>query len=213
MKIKYLDFRQLDRKWLILDKWKDIKKLSKVFKYDFEDAPLLIYSFIDHNNGITIKIVGNVYREIDKSLSINNELIDKDFTTHDDYISNFKIVFLEKDISSKILNLNKIEDSIELKYYNKDSYNITRDDKRFDEFRNECFPDDLELFLETNKKGELLWGRIKIYSKEKDILVCELLEDSKNNKDYKKESFVMVKVVTNKKSIDLVIDALANVNK
>ncbi len=203
-------FRNLDKKWIAIEKEKYIKKINKVLNLDLEEAVILAYIYIDHERGLCARLVGNIYHE-DKSLYIEDKFITKDVVIYNDILKKIKFSLVNDSTIKKIINLDVIEKEIADKYYSNLPILEVRGLKIIDEFRHELYPDDLELYFEFNKNSELIWGRALVYSKEKNILACRLLNDSKINKEYKKGTYVFVKVIKKKKDIDIVIDTIANI--
>ena len=62
MNLNEVNFRELDRKWIIFDKSKDIKSIYKKLKIKKDINPVLAYVYISHDDGIQIKILGNVIK-------------------------------------------------------------------------------------------------------------------------------------------------------
>ena len=212
MRIVDDSFRNIDQKWIAIEKSKDINKLNKQFKLELDDNLILAYLYIDHNNGLAARLIGNIYNE-DNTLSIDDKFLTEDIIIYSDILKKIKFDIVEDNTKNAILNTDVIENDVKIKYYNKPSIIESRSLNDIDEFRHDFFPDDLELYFERNKKSELIWGRIEVYSKEKGILACKLLNDSKIDENYKKDAYVFVKIIKDKNDIDVVIDALANIKK
>lgn len=212
MKILNENFRDIDRKWIAVERWKDLNRISKAIKEELDDAVILAYIFIDHEKGICAKVIGNVEFE-NKELTVDSKFIDKDYIIYSDTLKKIKFEIVDDKTIKAIKGLNLIKEGIYDTYYNKPSIIKARKLEDLDQFRDEFSPDDLELYFEKGKESELIWGRVEVYSKEKNILACSLLNDSKIDKDYKKNSYVFVKIIKDKKDTDIVIDALANIKK
>ncbi len=210
MKLLDENFRNIDRKWIAIEKYKDIKKINKALKLELDDALTLAYVYIDSEKGISFRILGNIFHE-DDSLHVSDNYLTNDYVLNGDLIKKISFQLVNDETKKVIDNLDIIEKDIDSKYYNKASILEARGLAILDQFRHELFPDDLELYFESNKKSELIWGRTQVYSSDKNILACKLLSDSNINKDYKKDAFVFVKIVKDKKDIDIVIDKLADV--
>lgn len=210
MQLLDISFRDLNQKWIVIERWKDIKRLMKNLDIDLEDAIVLAYLYIDHEKGICARVLGNISFE-NHQLLLNDSFLEKDYIIEHDLLKKIKFEIVDDETKSKIKNIDVIESNILEKYYNKPSILESRELTDIDEFRHEFFPDDLELYFEKNKKSELIWGRIEVFSKEKEILACKLLNDSNIDEQYKKDVYVFVKIVRNKKDIDVVIDTIANI--
>jgi hypothetical protein len=208
MKLNETSFRELDRKWIIFDRPRDIKAIYKTLKIKKEINPVLGYVYISHEDGIQIKIVGNVIKE-NNFYQIEEEFIDKNSDIP--YSKDLKYFFtiLDSKVVHKIHFTNEIEEKCS-HFYQKVSILESRKIESIDALRHESYIDDVELILKKDKKQEYLWARIEDCSKDKGMFVCSLLDSSKLKKNYKEDSLVIAKVVKNKKNITLEIDGMVN---
>lgn len=76
-----------------------------------------------------------------------------------------------------------------------------------DPFRNEQFPDDIQVLLvnKGDSPDELLWVRIEgIMDVKPDVLICKLLSASYYNEEYVEEGMVGVKYFKEDENIKIV---------
>lgn len=155
MKIINSNFRDYDRKY-VLCKDKDIIKNLDIKL----SVPFIGYLYIDHINGISLRLVG------DK----NNKLIEGI-----PYIFRYDDI---KDIDFEIVN-NNIEEFDKLmdNYYKDKEIIDVREIEEIDKFRLNSNPDIIEIEIEDKSKREKLWGRVIGYKQDSGI-VCLLINDS-----------------------------------
>lgn len=203
MRLFDFDFRELDRKWISVSKWKDIKRIGKKYRLELEDALVLIYLYIDHEKGICGYLLGNLFLDPDNTLHIDSKYMEHMIILEDDILSKIKFNIIENGLLNNLIEKEKIEKQINLAYYQDENVLNTRSLEILDEFRHTTSPDDLELLLNTNNKEEFLWGKVQIYSK--DRLICRLLTDSKYDSTYVSGTLVLANYVQNKKDTTIVI--------
>ena len=155
MKIINSNFRDYDRKY-VLCKDKDIIKNLDIKL----SVPFIGYLYIDHINGISLRLVGDE----------NNKLIEGI-----PYIFRYDDI---KDIDFEIVD-NKIEefDSLMDNYYKDKEIIDVRNIEEIDKFRLNSNPDIVEIEIEDNSKKEKLWARVIGYKQDSGI-VCLLINDS-----------------------------------
>lgn len=206
MRLFDFEFRELDRKWIIINRWKDIKRIGKTLKLELEDALVLAYLYIDHEKGICAYFLGNMFHDKERLLQIDNSYLEHMIILEDDILSKIKFEIIDEKLLNHLKEKKMIEQKINLAYYQNENLLKTREIDIIDEWRHPTSPDDLELTLNTDKKTELLFGKIELFSK--DRFICRLLTDSKNNPKYHQGKTVLAKIITNKKDIDIVIQYL-----
>lgn len=208
MNLGKIKFREFDRKWIAFDKEKDVKKIAKRLKLENNEGLFLGYIYISHEDGIMIKIVGNIIKFENRYL-LDEELLSKDTSIPFSKSLKYHIIPVEENIIKKI----KYNDEIENQFYDlydKNSILASRKIKSIDEFRHESYIDDVELTLKTNKKEEYLWARIEDCSKDNLVFVCSLLDNSKYNKKYKKDTLVLAKLKNEGKNVDFIIEGIVD---
>ncbi len=208
MKLNELNFREMDRKWIIFDNPKDIKTIYKKFKIKKDINPVLAYIYISHDDGIQIKILGNIIKE-DNNYEIEEDYVYKNYDFPYSKELKFKITFLEEKIIKKIKFTKDVIDRINT-LYQKNSILESRKIENIDSFRHDSYIDDVELVLRKDKKKEYLWARIEDCSKNNLMFVCSLLDSSKLKKNYKENTLVIAKLVENKDTIDFEIDGIVD---
>lgn len=174
----FKSFRDYDRKIVkITNVNEDLKKGLKITELA---EPIYGILYIDRQCGASLRITGNdniEYKDI--------MLIVRSGQFND---MNFEIVD-GNDFTKKIL------DQINEGYYD-DNFNELLYDKRLDKYRHEDFPNDVEAILPSDEQPEKMWVRLFMKTKEENLYVAELLDDSFFNKLYtagKKVAIVLYK--------------------
>lgn len=197
MKVCEFSFRELDRKWIGIESKKFCKKLAKKIKMKKLLCPIFGYFYIDKENGLSLRVLGNIERDgrnklyLDDSFIFENELV-VDY----DFISKFEITILDEEVVKNIEGSTVIENKLDIYYKNVNNFLDTRDMEELDPFRNESFPDDIQVLLKNKDDApdELLWARIEgIMDVKPDVLICKLLSASYYNEDYVEDMMVGVK--------------------
>lgn len=208
MNLGELNFREFDRKWIVFDKKKDIQKICKKLKLKDKEGLFLGYVYISHEDGLQIKIAGNIIK-IGDEYSLNQDMIYK--KTSIPFSKGLKYHIMP--VSENIIKNIKFTDQIEYHFesnYQKMSILESRKIENIDSYRHEAFIDDVELILNINNKKEYLWARIEDCSSKNLVFVCSLLDSSKYNKKYKENTLVLAKLQENDKTIDFVIDGIVD---
>lgn len=193
--IKNLGFRELENKWVFFDDKKSLKKLIKMTKLKNIEGPLIGYFYIDQDSGLTLKILGPVLKDYKDNLYLDEFYLKENIILNYGDILNLKLKFLEEAITDNINGLRQIEISLKT---TDDKYKLqeARIMTDIDEFRNEAYPDDVQVVLNINSKKddevEILWAKI-IGIEPNDVFICVLLTSSINSKEYLKDSLVGVK--------------------
>lgn len=167
--MKYKDFknfRDYDRKFVkVTNLDPSVKKSLQIQKLD---DPLYGILYIDRECGTSLRITGNETSNIDVTALIVRADSFKDVDFED-----FEGNHLMKVILSQI-NEN---------YYD-EQLNELLNDKLLDEFRNEDFPNDVLAILPNEEQPEKMWVRLIMKTKEENLYVAELLDDSYFDKQY-----------------------------
>lgn len=208
MQLNKVDFRNLDRKWIVFDHEKEIKKIYKKKKQKYKEGILLTYAFISHEDGIQFRILGNIIEE-KGILYLEEEAMNKNITFPYNHKQKYHITPIENSIIQKIIGTSDIEKEYDI-FYQKNSILESRKITEIDAFRHEEYIDDVELLYENGKEQEYLWSRIEDCSKKNLLFVCTLLETSKNNKNYKEGTLVLAKLDQRKKELVFVIDGIVD---
>lgn len=205
MKLKKYKFRDIDNVWVLFDQEKDIKKINKLTKNKFSYDPILGVIYIDHEMGISIRILGNVYKD-KNGYSFSDEFTNEKISIiRCNKKNNFNITILNDLTVSGIYNTTNIKEQINL-FYQKKAIVESRKMDELDEFRHKYFPDDIQLYnIDEKGNEELIWGRIEDCSLENKLVVCILLGDSIFNDKYVSGSLVIAKYEKKKKEANIVI--------
>ena len=203
MKLYDCSFRELEKKWVVVNKWKDIKRIGKKYRLELVDALVLIYLYIDHEKGLCGYLVGNLYHDSKELLQMDTTYLEHMIVLEDDILSKIKFQIIDDSLLNHLKEKDIIEQKIDIAYYNDENILNARGEEQLDEWRNESNPDDIELLLITDKKEEFIWGRLELFSK--DRLICRLLDSSKTNEHYKKNDTVLASIVKDKKTFDIII--------
>ena len=203
MKLFDYSFRELEKKWVVVNKWKDIKRIGKKYKLELVDALVLIYLYVDHEKGLCGYLAGNLYHDSKELLQMEETYLDHMIILEDDILSKIKFQVIDDNLLNHLKDKDIIEKKIDIAYYNDTNIINARGEEQLDEWRNEANPDDIELLLITDKKEEFIWGKLELFSK--DRLICRLLDNSKNNEHYKKDDMVLASIISDKKTSDIII--------
>lgn len=204
MKLNKCNFREIDRKWVLIDKNKDINNIMKKNKIELSFDPVLGLIYIDPIEGLTLRILGNIFKD-KNGYSFNEDFINTDIINiRIDKKIKYNITILDDKVASGIQNTNIINDQIDI-FYTKKAIIESRKMTELDSFRHKFFPDDIQLYNIKDKDEELIWGRIIDCSLNNKVVVCTLLDDSIINKSYKKDTLVMAKYEKNKKDQYIII--------
>ena len=208
MQLNKMNFRDFDRKWIVFDREKEIRKIYKKKKQKYKEGILLVYSFISHEDGIQFRILGNIIEE-NNLLYLEEEIRNKNLTFSYEYAQKYHVTSIDDSIIQKIIGTSEIEKEYD-SYYQKNSIIEARKITEIDSFRHEEYVDDVELLHEWAKEKEYLWARIEDCSKKNLLFVCTLLETSKKNKNYKEGTLVLAKLEQRKKEIVFVTDGIVD---
>lgn len=213
MKLKKFAFRDIDRKWILIDDDKDIKKVNKLGNLKLSLDPVLGLIYIDHEKGLILRIVGNVYKD-KNGYSFNDEFInEKIINIPIDKKINFDITILNDKVASCINSTKAIDKQIDI-FYTNQAIVESRKMKCLDKFRHKYFPDDIELYNKKEKKEEIIWGRIIDCSLDSNIVVCSLLDNSLIDKKYSENTLVMARYETiNKEDAIIIKNSVKKVEK
>lgn len=208
MQLNKTNFRDLDRKWIVFDREKEIKKIYKKKKQKYEKGILLTYAFISHEDGIQFRLLGHIIEE-NGILYLEEETINKNLTFSYEHTQTYHITSIEDSVIKKIIGTSEIEKEYDA-FYLKNSILESRKITEIDAFRHEEYIDDVELLYENGKEKEYFWARIEDCSKKNLLFVCSLLEASKKNKNYKEGTLVLAKLEQRKKEVVFITDGIVD---
>ena len=208
MRVCDVSFRDLDRKWIGIENKKFCKKIAKKIKMKALKCPIFGYFYIDKEMGMSLRIIGNIEKDGRNKLYLDEEMIiDNDLVVDYDFVSKFEVEVIDDEVARVIEGSNILENKLKEHYKNINNFLDTRERVELDPFRNEQFPDDIQVLL-VNKgddPDELLWARIEgIMDVKPDVLICKLLSDSYYNEDYVEETMIGVKYFEDEESLKIV---------
>ncbi len=178
MLVTNFGFRDLDKKWVLIENKKQIKKLVKKLKIAKTKDPLIAYFFVDQEDGFCMKVIGNVFRDEKNNLFLEDDYIYENKHINYSEILKFDVSILDNKITNYIKGVKSVEGSSGLIPGDQLKLRETRVMTNIDQFRNDAYPDDVEIIL-PSKDGEieLLWAHIEGVMRD-DVLICKLLQGS-----------------------------------
>lgn len=194
MKIKELDINGLDRKWFLIENYRELKRLNKLFKFKKSRFPVVGYSYIDHDEGISMRILGNIKYE-NKSLVLDKKEIDDrlDIIRYSE-MEKLNVREIEPDILRKIKYIDDVEEEMD-KYYENNTVLSLRKEHILDECRDPLNPDDVQ-FLIVSKlypNGEIIWGKLE--DKDEDKYIAKIIVEPNQDYGIKENDMVELKYV------------------
>lgn len=193
MLVSNFSFRELDKKWVLITKKKWIKKLVRKLKIKKTLDPIIAYFYIDKEDGFCLKVIGNIFRDDKDNLSLEEDYIYEDKKLNYSDLQKLEIQILDNMITNYIKGIKAVESSSGIILNDKFKLKETRVMTNIDEFRNNAFPDDVEVSLkDKDDNEEFLWAKIEGVMRE-DLLICRLLTASETDKDYELDTLVGVK--------------------
>ena len=191
MKFKeFKNFREYDRKFVKVTNIDE--KTKKGLKIDELDEPIYGILYIDKQCGTTLRITGN-----DKIDYKEYMLLARADSFHD----------MEFEIFDGTDYLKEVLEQINETYYD-DNLNELLYDKNLDEFRHEEFPNDVIAILPNDEQPEKMWVRLFMKTKQENLYVAELLDDSFVNKTYTTGKKVALVLYEEKDFRGLIINGL-----
>lgn len=177
MLVTNLSFRDLDKKWVLIENKKQIKKLVKKLKIAKTKDPLIAYFFVDQEDGFCMKVIGNVFKDEKDNLFLEDDYIYEDKHINYAEILKYELTILDNKITNYIKGIKSVEGSTGFIIDDKLKLKETRVMTNIDPFRNDAYPDDIEVLLKVKEDEEYLWARIEGVMRE-DVLICRLLTGS-----------------------------------
>ena len=198
MRIRGELFRDFDRRWVGIENKKICKKIAKKLKRKHLISPIFGYIFIDKENGISLRIVGNFERDYKYRIFIDEDYLEDDLVIDYDFMQKIKldVEIIDENVIENVEGTNIISNKIDSEYKNINNFLSTRDYKYLDKFRDERYPDDIEAVLENKEQevDEYLYVTIEgIMDKRPDLLIAKLDDSSEYNENYKEGDYVAVK--------------------
>jgi len=178
--------------FLIIKNFKQNPLLSALLQ-GYEGENLIGYTYIDHEQGITLEIL--------KLFTENNE----DFIATKDFVADRSRAILRfeqfSQMNFEIANTEYIK-SLEteipgyLKDYQRKDLEFFRTEKAYDKFRTPGFPDDIQILLIDNKNSpELIWARVESYNNESKTGISTLIVQPHQNFSLNKNDDLIFKLM------------------
>ena len=189
-----MDISVLDRKWFLIENYREIKKLNKLFKFKKSKYPVVGYSYIDHDEGLSMRIIGNI-KYINKELMLDKDEIDKriDIIRYSE-MEKLNVREIETDVLRKIKYIDDVEEEMD-KFYDNNTVLELRKEHILDEYRDKINPDDVQ-FLIVSKlypNGEIIWGKLE--DKEDDKYIAKVIVAPNQDYGIKEGDLVELKYV------------------
>ncbi len=171
-----IPFRDLDRKWFLLENKKDIKRINKLFHLKKKGYPLLSFCYIDHEEGISLRILGTIEVE-NKIASLDQKYLD----SHLDILRYSEMELLDltpvpDELARKIKGTDTVIEEMNQYYDPYEKMLSTRQQQKLDESRDKIKVDNVKfLLLDRTHRNEFVIGRIEEYQEEKDVYYAEVL--------------------------------------
>ena len=208
MKVCDFSFRDLDRKWIGIENKKFCKKLAKKIKMRKLLCPIFGYFYIDKENGMSLRVLGNIERDGRNKLYLDEDLLlDEELVVDYEFVSKFEIEIINNDVIDSVEGVSVLENKLGIHYKNINNFLDTRNMEELDPFRNDAFPDDIQVVLRNKGENpdELLWARIEgIMDVKPDVLICKLLGGSYYDEEYCEDAMVGVKYFKDDESLKIV---------
>lgn len=196
MLVNSMNFRQLDRKWFLLEKKKDIKRMNHLFHLKNKIYPVLVYAYIDHEFGISLRIIGTIEVENEK-VYLDKKRIEKrlDIIRYSE-MENLDMSPVDDKVIANVLFSSLVEEEMDHYYDPYKEVLITRKKKELDEYRDSVMPDIVTfLMIDKDHRKEFLEGRIEGYDETRDIYCAMLVDDPTQEFDLEAGDMVLLKLI------------------
>lgn len=197
MLIKDLKFREIDKHYFFVENLKQVKKIYKKIRVKSDIHPILVYGYIDHENGIQFRILGNVIIEND-SIKIEEQFIKKNYSVPYDFFEEIEVKSVPLETVFKITGVSAVEEEID-KFYSNEALIKNRSNELLDPYRDLRLIDDIQfLLLNREEQQENVWARIEEVE-ENGMLKCTLLDKTKKSFNLKPNDKIYIKYVEHPK--------------
>lgn len=195
-KCPFISFRDFDRKLITItskNKIFDNYGISKL------ENPFIGYFFIDEEEGVCVRIIGNKNNQ-----ELINELInEKNIIINCEQFENLEFSAFEDEI--EIYDLEKQMDE----YYENQELLELRNIKEIDSLRGIYYPDEILLTIEFEEgEDEYIWGKLDGYIAEVDKYIVYLLESSKYDFEIIGGEYAVCKYLKVDKKEELIIQGI-----
>ncbi len=191
-----MTFRELDRKWFILEDEKDIKRMHRLFHLKNKKYPILVYSYIDHECGLSMRVLSTIEVE-DKEAFLDKKRIDKrlDILRYSE-MEKLHLTPVPHPLIKKIHYTDQVVEEMDSYYKEYPKVVLTRDEVGLDNYRDPVIPDNVKfLVITSDHKKEFLEGKITDYDDEKQYYTVTVLENPKQDFDIQIGDSVLLKYV------------------
>ncbi len=195
-KCPYKSFREFNRKLITIT-----SKNKEFDNYDISELknPFIGYFFIDKEDGVCIRIIGNK----DNKDLVKKLITEENYIINCDYFDNLEFSLFEEPL--EIYDLEKQMDN----YYDDQELNELREIKEIDNLRGLYYPDDILLTLEyEDEEDEYIWGKLDGYIAEADKYVVYLLESSKYDFDITSGEYAICKYINQNNKEELIVQGI-----
>lgn len=192
----YKSFRDFNRKLV------EVKSNSEEFdNFGIEELtnPFIGYLFIDKEDGVCVRIIGNK----DNKELIKRLITEDNIAINCDYFDNLEFKLLEEEIET--FDLEKQMDE----YYDDKELLELRNIKELDNLRGIYYPDDILLTLEfEDGDNEYIWGKLDGYIADVDKYIVYLLESSKYDFEIIGNEYAVCKYLKIENKEELIIQGI-----
>lgn len=197
MQIKDLKFRDIDKHYFFVENLKQVKKIYKKIRVKCDIHPILVSGYIEHDNGIQFRILGNIIIEHD-STKIEEQFIKNNYSVPYDFFEEMEVKPVPLQTVFKIMGISSIEGELE-KFYTNESLIQSRNNELLDPYRDLRLIDDVQfLLLNREEQQENVWARIEEVQ-ENGMLKCILLDKTKKSFQLKPNDKIYLKYVEHPK--------------
>lgn len=195
-KCPYTSFREFDRKLITITSKNKIFDNYGITKLE---NPFIGYFFIDSEEGVCVRIIGN-----EDNLDLVKELINENnVVINCEQFDNLEFSLYEGELET--YDLEKQMDE----YYDDQELLELRNLNEIDSLRGIYYPDDVLLTIEFDEgEDEYIWGKVDGYIAEVDKYVVYLLESSKFDFEITGGEYAICKYIKQGKKEELIIQGI-----
>ncbi len=196
MVVSEMSFRDLDRKWFLLERKQDIKRMNHLFHLKNKKYPILTYAYIDHEEGISLRILGTLTLQNDQ-VYLDKEQLDRrlDIIRYDE-MTHLDLTPIKEEMISIITYHEQVEEEMDSYYAPYNTLLDTRNHTFLDASRDSIVPDEVRfLILNQNHQKEILKARLESFEPSTEYYYAQLLEEPQNDFDVHKNDRICLKYV------------------
>lgn len=197
MKVKDLNFRDIDRHFFFIEDLNHVKKIYKKLHIKDNINPILVSGYINHETGIQFRILGNIIID-DNITKIEEKFIKKEFTIPYDFFEDIEIKEVPLNIITNIKGIASTQEDVS-QFYSNEALLKSRENTLLDNFRDLRLIDDVQfLLLNKDEKQENVWARIDS-EEENGMIKCTLIDKTKKVFGLKNGSKIYIKYIDHPK--------------